>query len=106
MKERLWFNRGTNEVVFQTVAPPLHDECSLQFEKSRFGILNSASEMSQMECCHLRNLQVTWSHRFFQEPVKVAQKLENTVLLVVRWGFHSSATKNVRSSSDCDGTSE
>ena len=87
MKERIWINRVTNEIVFQTVAFPCTMSVSLQFERSPFGTLNSTTEMSQMECCHPGNFQVTWS-QIFQEPVKVAQELEHTVQLFGRVSTH------------------
>ena len=83
---------GTNEIVFLAVAIRCTMNVALQFERSRVGILISTSEMSQMECRHPRSFQVTWCHRFFRSWLNFAQKLENLVLLFVRWGDRSSAT--------------
>ena len=84
MKERIWINRVTNEIVFQTVAFRCTMSVSLQFERSRFGTLNSTTEMSQMECCHPGNFQVTWSHRFFRSRSKLRRNLSTRCSLVVR----------------------
>ena len=75
MKERIWLNRVTNEIVFQTVALRCTLSVSLQFERSRFRILNSATEMSQVDCCHPGNSQVSSSHRFCRSGSKLRRNL-------------------------------
>ena len=79
---RIWINGVHSGIVFQPGHPDtdssLHDEHVIARVRSRICILYSTSEMSQVECCHLRNLQVAWSQSF-QVVIKVAQKLDNTV---------------------------
>ena len=53
-----------------------------------------ALQDERMECGHPRFFFLTWSQEF-QEVINIAQKIENSVQLVIGLRFHSPATKDV-----------
>ena len=59
------------------------------FGRNRVFILNSTSEMSQMECGRPGKFLSAWSHRFSAGD-QVARQLEHTVQLVIGFAFLSS----------------
>ena len=90
-----------SEICIQIMALRHTMSVWLQLERNVSCILNSTRDMSWLECGHPGNFLLTWYPEFlpvrcrFRELAKVAHKLEKTVLLVVRWGFYSSATGSV-----------
>jgi hypothetical protein len=99
MKERIWINRVASEIVFQPLHPdtgaPLHEERVIAVREEP----NLHLEFYQRDVTDgMRSpwkLPVDVVSKSFQEVVKVAQKLENTVQPVIGLGFHSSSLEDV-----------
>ena len=88
MIERIWINLVASEMVFQLFHPdtgaPLHDECVVAIREERHWLHEfSTSEMSQMECGHLRKFLLRWSQRVVTKYSQLRKHLKTNFSLLL-----------------------